>query len=999
MNKKFLSAAILACLAGTASGANNFIVLEENACISNASPNGKYVVGYHPLYNDQNVYVESFLYDAGTGKLDWLTSWDENDPAAGGQFSDVSDNGIMCGTSKDMDNIITWSDPMFGDEFSGPTQVATIWQDGERCPLPYGETDKNNFVQLCDGTFGLAISADGNKVLGNVAIGNGAQIMPCVWQRQTNQNWTMSYLALPDNATSVSLVAMSDDGNTIIANAYCDGKSAIVYWRNNELHVLYGPKKSDPEESVNISALAVSPNGRFIAMSYNFKALIYDLDNDTYRSFNSFEGSNMLSQNVVIDNSGNMYGTYVGYPMNRPFIYMYEADRLFDMSYYLSVMAPDMSPEVSFDHGSQVIFNAVSADGRHIFGNSSNMSGKGWCMELDAKELTIPFAPEISYAFSRNMNEVTLRWDADINKYDGYVLKAYNVYCDGGLVKSVDATTKTFDITLPQQSSGYHMYAVEAVFSGADNYSINSPKSNPVEVAVAANYDLPFMDDFEVSVSANYWTSSADYGDTSDLGWSCLIGAGLDSGSGLYSNVAGKTPYSFSFISRPMDATDEKFVSVSFGCIFALLNSPEQVLDKDFVSIDYSTDMGDNWTEIGSWSLAELSAGNWSFKTLDISDKVAGKLFLLRIHRHGEGVAQYMSAIDNFAVNTSADVRAPEGLSGTRTTGSALSMIWQSQSGCYNLNHLGNLRTMNMAFGNDGKEMIGANLFTPDDLAPYAGRYITSVSALINYFNYYEDVLGINATAVIFEDGKIVREQKFDEIVYNGYSVVNLDEPLLIDGTKELRVGIRIHDYDDWQWPAVAAVADDYIPGKTDLYTYDEGATWSNLSDLYDVADIQGHCLWDITAHITDTPECGDISYDVEPLLYNIQRDGSQLNVVAIDGNATRFIDNDSYDNAVYRVSAIAKDGSISGQSEPFINKPSGMLPVMVEKGSVNYDSNSKTVSVEEDAVRISVIDADGCLYRSAHGNKLSVEGLCSGIYIIAVEYADRTQSAKLIIR
>ncbi len=61
----------------------------------------------------------------------------------------------------------------------------------------------------------------------------------------------------------------------------------------------------------------------------------------------------------------------------------------------------------------------------------------------------------------------------------------------------------------------------------------------------------------------------------------------------------------------------------------------------------------------------------------------------------------------------------------------------------YGLNHIGMMRQLNMSFGNEGKDIICASLFDKDDLAPFQGKYITHVSALVNYMYGYEDKSGI----------------------------------------------------------------------------------------------------------------------------------------------------------------------------------------------------------------------------------------------------------------
>ena len=916
MKRTILSVAMLAGLWATASAGSSFRVLEQGATAGGMSPAGNYVVGYNPDLNECNVYLESYLYNRESMETVWVTKWDEKDLSLCGQLSDVSDTGVACGVSKDMDNILTWVDPVFNEEFTGHTQVATIWESGVKTLLPFGEVDVADFTQLEDGTFAVAISADGNAVAGFVAYGNMAVIKPCLWKRGSDGVWTMKMLDLPDGATSPVVRDISADGRLVAGGFYGSDGPKVICWKDGVCNVLEGPAKANPDDYVNIQALSVSASGRYILMSYNMTGMVYDTENGDYRLLPVFGDYNSLATTAAIDDNGNVYGVYNGYPSNRPFIYLYESDRLLDLGYYMSSAAPDLQPEYSFEPGSTVTINAVSADGRWVMGNSSYMFGTGWLMELDATEIVIPDTPSIGYAFSREPGGVTLRWNVDSKEYSGYSRVGYNVYRDNAMLDEVAVDGDLCELSLREQPVGYSSYIIEGIYGDDAGNLIRSPKSNPVSVAVPDNYSLPLFDDFEVSLEQNYWTKTSDYGNALDTGWSCFMGTGVDNGSGLYSTISSKTPYSFGLVSRPLDASEEEYVSVSFGFIFALVNEPVQVLDKDFISLDYSLDMGDSWTEAGCWSLDDMSAGNWCFKSLDLSDAVGGKLFLIRLRRHGEGVAQYISAVDNLAVNVAATVSAPSGLTGVRTDDGGAHLIWKSQSGSYNLNHLGNLRTMNMAFGNEGKDMIGASLFEAADLKAYAGKYITSVSALINYYSWQEDILGIHATAVIFEDGEIVREQEFEDMVYNGYTSVRLDEPLLIDGGKEIRVGVRIHDYDEWQWPICAAVADDYVPGKTDLYTYDDGKTWSRLSDLYDVADIQGHCIWDITAHVGDETESDDVDFMEMPLLYNVYRDGVLLNRVAIDGNATSYKDMSAYDNASYRIMAHAGDGAVSPLSE-----------------------------------------------------------------------------------
>ncbi len=69
--------------------------------------------------------------------------------------------------------------------------------------------------------------------------------------------------------------------------------------------------------------------------------------------------------------------------------------------------------------------------------------------------------------------------------------------------------------------------------------------------------------------------------------------------------------------------------------------------------------------------------------------------------------------------------------------------------------------------------------------------------------------------------------------MFNADFTVALDEPLPIDASKELKIGIRVHDYDETQMPVTYIMSADFLPGKSDLYSEDGGATWLRLSDFY----------------------------------------------------------------------------------------------------------------------------------------------------------------------
>lgn len=991
---------LLSAAAVWAAAANSYTELQSGAKIAGASPEGRYAVGYDPMQCDAGmVYLRSFIYDTEAGELEWVTQYDLDNLSNGGQFNDVSDAGMVIGTAKDMDHIVTWSDPMFGDSFSGPTAVAALWNGGICTYLPYGELDINLFSRPEDGTFGVGVSGDGNVAVGYAAYDNMAVIKPLMWNKNEAGQWSLTMLPIPENAKNIAIKEISGDGSVIIASAYVADNPAVIFWKGGEVGIIYGPDKENPADFINIQPLGISNNGRYVAISVNGVAAVYDMLTESYRMIEKFGDWDMVSQMVAVRDNGDVYGNYTGYPVNHPFIYSYKNDKAYELGYIMKLAHPDFEAAGNFGSGSEACFINVSNDGSRFAGNTSSWSGSGFVMEMEPCEVEIPDTPNISYGFSRAMNSVTLRWNAGQTMYSGMPLDSYNLYCGSELVKSIPPDGSGYEVVLENVVAGYPSYSIEAVYRNTDGKTVASPKSAEVKVAVAADFSLPLRETFDYSLEGNYWTTTSDYGTVGDVNQTIFNQAGVENGSGLYSSISSRRPYSFSLVSRPMDASDHKYVSVSFGFIRAIfMDTQKQNLENDTIAVEISTDAGDTWITCGKWSLDRMSEGNWCFKTLDISDKAAGKIFWLRWHRTGDGTGSYISGTDNVMVNISNELAAPEGLHGTRLATGSLGLVWKGPDSLYGLNHIGMMRQLNMSFGNEGKDIICANLFDKDDLAPFQGKYITHVSALVNYMYGYEDKSGIHAKVVVFEGNEIVREQDFGELAYNAYNAVKLDEPFLVKGDKEIKVGVRLYDYDEWQWPCIAAVGDDYIPGKSDLYTEDGGKTWERVSDLYDKADIRGHGRWDITAHLVDTPEGPEVDYSLMPFVQTVYRDGEPLNVAALDGNARGFRDDAPVDNMPYQISVQSKEGAHSPLSEAFILSPSGVSALSDEAGKVVYDPASASV-ISYDARRLCAFDTEGRLVAMSEGHTLSMAGLPAGFYVVIASGEKGTVRAKLIIR
>lgn len=648
----------------------------------------------------------------------------------------------------------------------------------------------------------------------------------------------------------------------------------------------------------------------------------------------------------------------------------------------------------------------MSADGRVVMGNygTASMMGGGevmcWVLRTVDRDIVIPATPDGLTAKSDNLHEVRLAWNKDEADYEGLTLEKYN---GTDLVTSVPlAEGNTLACTLKDVTPGYPVYTVTAVFKAKDGSTVESPRSNEAKVAVAETYALPLSDNFDSgSLETNYWTTVEISGDASDCTWGALDYMGMVD-KGLYGSATMQMPYSSALVSRPMDATAEEHVALSFAAVFGYINATDWDLTKDSLSIDVSTDKGATWNEVAGLAMEDF-ATNWGVHDIDLSEAAAGKVFQLRLRRHGQGAAMYSLTIDVLKVTAKPEKEAPEGLTGT-ATGDGLDLIWKSAADAYQLNYINGYASSLLVIGDEGKEFIAANSFGKDELAAYKGKYMTSVSAFINHDSGIQGSKDTKAKVVVFADGKLVREQEMENIKYNKENVVVLDEPLLIDGTQEIKAGLKIYDYDPAQMPITYQNTVDFVPGKSDLYSQDGGKTWLKLSDFYAGQGFpeQGYCNWYISANMTDGTSAGDKKPEADDNLmgYNVFRDGKRLNKVLIASSAVHYTDEAPVDNASYTVVAYYYDGSVSAVSESYNPGIISSVENAVNDSEYGftYDSESGTVRAGGDVTRITLHSVSGMAVASAAGNVLQTGNLPAGVYVLQIEGTGKTVSKKIFI-
>ncbi|MDE6266550.1 MAG: hypothetical protein K2M07_04265 [Muribaculaceae bacterium] len=153
--------------------------------------------------------------------------------------------------------------------------------------------------------------------------------------------------------------------------------------------------------------------------------------------------------------------------------------------------------------------------------------------------------------------------------------------------------------------------------------------------------------------------------------------------------------------------------------------------------------------------------------------------------------------------------------------------------------------------------------FTPADLALVKGEKIES----LNYFEY-RPVVGV--TAIIWEDGKIVRQQEGNmaDPAYkaNQWRTIKFDQPYEISGDKTIRIGFKISHGSNMNF---VAIMNNIANSKGDLRSYD-GKSWVH----------NGRGTYLITANLAN-------DVDEAPSYYNVYVDGVKVNKMPVKTTST----------------------------------------------------------------------------------------------------------------
>ncbi len=1031
-----LSLTLMLVQSAQAESFNNF--QEENRYITDAgiSPNGKFIVGQDQVTIEYgNTYagsLSSFLWDTEANTQTWLTFADVSQLEKSGCFNAVNDKGMIVGYYKNPENSISFTD--LGQTATMPVNTAAIWIDGQVTSLGLGtDITIDDCKWFTDGTAAIAISNDGNIIVGNYT--TNQRNYPCMWTKSAGSDeWSYQSIAVsvPEGNTLIDAQAndISENGEIIIGQVQYkpeDGTATTVpvYWKNGEQFII-SPTAEDMEEvgsnGYSYSA-AISPNGQYILVLFNQKIpAVYSVETGTYRkitvgtTYSKITGSDIDNNGNVVFNCscGNVFaGTYT-----LSYWYSYSLNYLMDFSYFMKIFAPTVEPPFSFDEENkpQAAVRHISADGSMISGLNyilNPITGRAgssscWNLSIEMKDVEIPQAPSELAARLTGMNTVELSWVTEPS--ETLTLKEFIVYKDAvELTRIPTENGKTeYKQTLTDIESGHPQFTIASVYTMQSGEDIESPKSDIFKIAVPESFDMPLFENFDTgSLEANFWETHLDFEHPDMFNyWGVLQYMGLLDYATIVTYHESSAPYSLSLFSRPIDATEAtERIHVSFAAAVSIYEDPDNECSKHNLAVEVSTDYGETWEEAGLINLSKMSS-SFNFYSFDITELAVGNIFIVRFRANGEGSKMLGRLnMDNVSIAEESgeapkDVIVCDNPDGTRL------ITWKNSNGAYELNYMDNpYNASGHTIGNEGREIIGANLYDQDFLAPFNGKYLSAVTTVFNWYDSsVSDPTGlIDAYIMVWENDQLVREQKINVPALNERFIAVLDEPLMIDAGKTLKVGIKIANYPAEELPLIYSNSMKYIDGVSNLYSEDNGETWSTLVKAFENSESpeDGFGSWQISANVTDTPETDNINeFSDEYFAYTIYRDGEIINTQMIYAMQGRYIETENLKDGGYQVRATYFLGGVSPLSETVQHEGSGVNTVNNDCPVAVYPNPVADVLCIEGEYESAILyDINGVEVARLNGEKqLNVTSLPAGIYMLSVRTAEESYTAKISV-
>lgn len=1016
---------------------NPFGVLAENSLVNipavprSISPDGSRIVGFTEEYDPTWTFVlhKSFIWTPSEG-LKWVVDYDGSDTEKSGLYYGINDNGIISGAIKNdaMRLPVNTGGGDFrptraGEEKGLPIFTAAVWRDGKRYMLGGALGSIDQYDEESDGSYAIASSADGDIVVGY----EQKAFMPvkiAAWKYDSTTD-EYKYVKYPVERSAIGSYAsgISPDGRYVWGNVVMPGADGSVTYpavweQQDNCRLIELPDMSN--YIMGSGATAMSADGsKLLVYGAGLTSCclgIYHIADEQLQQIELPANTNNVFGYAITDDGDIFYKTQDKDFANRYYYYDHSTGLSTPTSDYLAECAEGIDGLQSLA-SSEV--KAVTGDGKKILYINSNygQASGASLLTLDNPRILAAPAPADVRLYYSAPDVVTCAWSGIELLPEGITLRGYEVYIDDELIETKEASAEggEFAVTCDAIQGKRHNCYVRTLYTKGGKDCV-SGLSETVYTFISENMELFSFDNFDDCEVDGYgnpiyvgddWAAEDIKPNPMVIDWSLDIRDWDNNNPFASVTSTAVMPWANAYVSRYHDATDADDFFLSFYVMSKEVNFLGQNRTTDYLDIEYTTD-GAEWIRLMRICAADMQHTKWNFFKTDLGKELAGKVFRLRFNAHGEGRAQLIWAVDCINISDKMEAARPEGLRVIGESDDGVELTWLNTMNTYDASYIANSYVeCDLSAANEGNPIMMAVDLTPDKLKPYREQYISGVSTFI-YDNPGSFGDGSSVEAVVFEDGKEVARTNFTGPFNKvASSTAWLPNPVKIQAGKTYRVAVDLVSYEVDSAPIYYQNMDACVPGKSDLFSEDNGQTWQSMHDVYaqmypgseqESDRKKGNCIWSIHADITDSPVTDSRQKDPEIIGYVVYRDGKQINEMVVYSPYMKFIDTAPLEKADYTVQAFYKDGRVSPMSEPLrFTKGSGVrtvgthaVKVIAGEGAIRIDGNF------DKAVLYSL---SGMRMLTTRAEEINTAGLADGLYLLQINAGDHVEIHKVMVR